>query len=140
MQTRAVPGIALRASNTSGGHYFMSLYSGKRIHGYKWDELPVDEYVIERVESLAEQEKQPLMHKGMPTFEWSSGVEVTDELEEEEDQVLQIQDEAEGNIIEPILEIEPGINQDALLEIDNQEIDQVIDAQDDELRPDNEKI
>ena len=50
MKTRSVPGIALRASNNAGGHYFMSLW----IHGYKWEEFPVDDYVVERVESLAE--------------------------------------------------------------------------------------
>ena len=54
MKTRSVPGIALRALNNAGGHYFMSLYSRKRIHGYKWEEFPVDDYVVERVESLAE--------------------------------------------------------------------------------------
>ena len=35
MKTRSVPGIALRASNNAGGHYFMNLYSRKGIHGYK---------------------------------------------------------------------------------------------------------
>ena len=35
IKTRDVPGIALRSSNSAGGHYFMSLYSRKRIHGYK---------------------------------------------------------------------------------------------------------
>ena len=33
---RAVPAIALRRSNNTGGHYFMSLHSGRRIHGYAW--------------------------------------------------------------------------------------------------------
>lgn len=69
MKCRAVPGVALRPSNSTGGHYFMSLYSSKRIHGYTWEELPIDEYVIERVESLAEGEKQAIMHKCMPSFE-----------------------------------------------------------------------
>ena len=36
----SVPAIALRRSNNAGGHYFMSLYSGKRIHGYKWEYYP----------------------------------------------------------------------------------------------------
>ena len=80
MKTRVVPGIALRASNTVAS--FMIPYSGRRIHGYKWDEFPVDDYVIERVESLAEEEKQPLMYNGMPSFEWASGIDVTDALEE----------------------------------------------------------
>ena len=83
MTTRAVPGIVLRTSNTARGHYLMSLYSGRIIHGYKWDKLPVDDYVIERVESLAEGEKQSLMHNGMLSFEWAPGIDVTDALEEE---------------------------------------------------------
>ena len=32
---RAVPAIALRMSNSAGGHYFMSLHTGKRIHGFQ---------------------------------------------------------------------------------------------------------
>ena len=68
MKSRAVLGIALRRSNSAGGHYFMSLHSGKRIHGYNWDELPLDEYVTERVESLAAEQEQPLMHDGVPSF------------------------------------------------------------------------
>jgi hypothetical protein len=54
---RAVPAIVLRRSNNTGGHYFMSLHSGKRIHGYEWEELPIDEHIIKRVEALAEADK-----------------------------------------------------------------------------------
>ena len=50
MKPRAIPIIALRMSNSAGGHYFMSLHTGKRIHGYKWDVLPIDEHVIALVE------------------------------------------------------------------------------------------
>ena len=46
MDARSIPAIALNASNEHGGHYFMSLYSGKRIHSYEWKELPIDEEVI----------------------------------------------------------------------------------------------
>ena len=73
MKSRAVPDIALRRSNNADGHYFMNLYSGKRIHGYKWRELPIDDYVISRAEELAEAEKQPIMHDGEPNFEWGPG-------------------------------------------------------------------
>ena len=45
MKSRAVPSIALRRSSSASGHCFMSLYSGRRMHGYKWDKLPIDEYV-----------------------------------------------------------------------------------------------
>ena len=55
---RAVPAIALKMSNNAGGHYFMILYSSRRIHGFKWKELPIYEHVIKRVEALAEEEKE----------------------------------------------------------------------------------
>jgi hypothetical protein len=57
MKSRAIPAIALRKSNNNGGHYFMNLHTGRRIHGYHWTELPIDEYVISRVEKIAEDEK-----------------------------------------------------------------------------------
>ena len=67
----------------------MSLYSGKRIHGYKWKELPIDEHVIQRVEQLDENEKQPVMHRGMPCFEWAPGIEIED-IDDEEERALTI--------------------------------------------------
>ena len=70
MKSRAIPAIALRKSNNDGGHYFMNKHTGRHIHGYHWTELPIDEYVISRVEKLAEDEKQPIMHNGVPCFEW----------------------------------------------------------------------
>ena len=70
MNARSIPAIALNASNEHGGHYFMSLYSGKRIHSYEWRELPIDEEVITRVEELAEEEEAPEMKRGYPIFTW----------------------------------------------------------------------
>ena len=34
-------------------HIFMSLYTGKEIHGDNWAELPIDNVVVKRVEYLA---------------------------------------------------------------------------------------
>ena len=68
MKSRAVHAIALRRSNGARGHYFMSLYPGKRIHGYSWDQLPIDGYVIERVESLAKDQGQPIIYKRLTRF------------------------------------------------------------------------
>ena len=105
MKSRAVPGIALRRSNSAGGHYFMSLHSGKRIHGYHWDELPIDEHAIERVESLAAEQEQPLMHDEVPSFEWTPGDEVEDIWNEEQGEVLAIAPEA-AQMVEPVEENE----------------------------------
>ena len=70
LNARSVPAVAMNASNEHGGHYFMSLYSGKRIHSYEWKELPIDEDVISRVEELAEEEEAPEMKRGYPIFTW----------------------------------------------------------------------
>ena len=100
MNSRAVPAVALKRSNSAGGHYFMSLYTGKRIHGYKWKELPIDEYVIDRVETLAEEEKQPIMKGGMPIFEWGPGEPIEDDFlnDEEITPMLDYDIENLGNI------------------------------------------
>ena len=46
MKKRSVPSIALKSSNDVGGYYFMSLYTGKKLHSYVWTELPIDDDVI----------------------------------------------------------------------------------------------
>jgi hypothetical protein len=59
----------------------MSLSTGRRLHCYQWTELPVPDYVIDRVEEMATKEKQPVMTNGHPIFEWRPGVPVLDEGE-----------------------------------------------------------
>ena len=80
---RCIPTIALRQSNNAGGHYFMSLYTGRCIHIYDWKELPIDKYVIERLESLADAENQPIVHQGYPILEWASGELINEKVDEE---------------------------------------------------------
>ena len=48
----------------------MSLYSEKRLHSYIWEELPIDQDVIDRVDQLAREEKQPVLDKNQPLFEY----------------------------------------------------------------------
>ena len=90
MKHRSVPAIALRSSNESGGHYFMSLLSGKRIHSHNWTELPIDNDVIARVKELASKENQPELPDKSPIFEWTPGIEIEpidkeDQSESDED-------------------------------------------------------
>ena len=53
MKKRSVPAISLKASNEEGGYFFMSLYTGKRLHSYIWEEMPIDQETIDRVDQLA---------------------------------------------------------------------------------------
>ena len=59
----------------------MSLRTGKRLHGFIWNEVPVTEEVIDRVEQLGEEDGQPLMENG-PIFEWAPGLIVEDAEEQ----------------------------------------------------------
>ena len=69
MKPRSVPDIALKRSNNAGGNYLISLYSSERIHGHKWDALPIDKHTIERVDQLTEDEKNLTMNRDIPCFE-----------------------------------------------------------------------
>ena len=78
MKKRCVPAIALKASNEEGGYFFMSLYTGKRLHSYIWEDIPIDQDTIDRVDQLAREEKQPVLDNTQPLFEWLSGKEIED--------------------------------------------------------------
>ena len=58
MKKRSVPAIDLKASNEEGGYLLMSLYTGKRLHRYIWEEIPIDQDIIDRVDQLAREEKK----------------------------------------------------------------------------------
>jgi len=47
----------------------MSLESGRKLHGYKWKELPMDDWVITRVEEIAKKEGQPKLVKKTLIFQ-----------------------------------------------------------------------
>ena len=78
MKRRAIPAIALKESNRVGGMYFMSLSSGRRIHSYHWEHLPIPDEVIQRVKEIANKENQPLMAEKIPMFEWVPGINMVD--------------------------------------------------------------
>ena len=42
---------------------------------------------FERVESMAEEEGQPIMHDGHPIFEWTPSQEITDEEEQQDNEI-----------------------------------------------------
>ena len=83
MKGRSVPGIVLNPSdNGGGGYHFMSLRTSKEIHGYDWDELPIDNDIVVRVESLRQLGSQPEIVENAPIFEWAPGVPIMDQDEE----------------------------------------------------------
>ena len=109
MKARSVPAVALNPSNQSRGYYFMSLYSGRRIHAYDWDEVPINRDMIDRVDELAIAEKQPKLVDGLPIFKWNAShiplddVNVSDTDVEQEEHA----DEIDMDDVQ-----EPGENKD----------------------------
>ena len=56
----------------------MSLHTAQCINSYQWEELPIDNYVIEQVEFLAKFENQPIMHNGYTHLELEKGEPIID--------------------------------------------------------------
>ena len=115
MMARATPAIALKRSNDRGGHYFMSIDTGKKIHGSKWVVKPINQDVIDRVHALAKKEKQPLLVNNTPLFEYNIGRPVgNDNISDEEsdlgdDLSLRSDGDVENHegIDDPILDNDP---------------------------------
>ena len=85
MKTRTIDAIATKPASGRRGYHFMSLKTGKRVHAMNWTELPMPDYVIERVHELASREGAPEFINGGPLFEFAPGVPVDDEDEDEHD-------------------------------------------------------
>ena len=88
MQSRSTPTIALNGIFESNGKYFMSLDTSRRICGSYWTEKLINKDMIDRVHSLAWQKGQPHLFDNCPMFQWSPGVPIEDD-EEQEDNIKQ---------------------------------------------------
>ena len=76
MESRACPAITLYEGSDKYSYYFMSLDTGSKIHSRKWEELPISDDVILKVESMTK--TQVFMPDGEPLFEWSPGLMIDD--------------------------------------------------------------
>jgi hypothetical protein len=82
MQPRTIGAICLGPSgNEQGGHYFMSLMTGKRLLRDRWTELPMPRDAIVRVGNLGRQQNMP---KTL-TFADRHGFEIPDDADEVDD-------------------------------------------------------
>ena len=69
-EERGVGAIALYPSGNAQNEWiFMSLLTGKEIHRFQWDLVPITEDVIARVEEIALGEGQPLVVSNFK-YEW----------------------------------------------------------------------
>jgi hypothetical protein len=74
---RRVSAICLRPSNSQGGYFFMSLETGRKIHGYRFTELSMPDHIIDIVHDFADADgAADLDDDGCPVFEWELGTPV----------------------------------------------------------------
>ena len=59
----------------------MLLVTGKKTHAHIWKELTTKKQVIQRVDELATKGKHLEMTKGYPFFEWSPGIPIMDQYD-----------------------------------------------------------
>ena len=150
MTERSEEAISLGTLNDSGAHYFMSLKTGRKIKCHRWEELPITDEVIERVENLAKEEKQIKIDGGMPLFEWEDG-NVVDDNYDDGDLFLNIgdfiNDDGEGDSdyapseFDEEEDLEEQILQVNELEdnLDNHQVENVITDIEDESATDEEE-
>ena len=60
------------------GQYFMSLNTGKILHNKYWDQIPIDDFIIDKVKELATNEELSAIQNKYPLFEWGVGIEIED--------------------------------------------------------------
>lgn len=56
LRKRSISAIALQPSNENGGHFFMILEYGRRLHSYEWISLPITQWTINLIELMAKRE------------------------------------------------------------------------------------
>jgi hypothetical protein len=84
MQTRTTGAISLRPTgNEQGGHYFMSLTTGRRLNRNHWTPLPMPEEVIDRVHTLARRSKASRTLQ----FTWRDSTPIKDAAYDESDDI-----------------------------------------------------
>ena len=80
------------------GQYFMSLNTGK-IHSKHWDQIPIVEFVIDKVKELATKEEQHTIKNKCILFKWGVGIEIEDiNIEDNSDIIEQNQVELNESI------------------------------------------
>ena len=85
LNTRGIPAIALRNSNESTGHYFMSLATGKRLNSNKWTSVPLPDHAIASVEEMAKSEpKNPSYDEEEPYNLFEEGEFVHEDSEDDD--------------------------------------------------------
>jgi Histone chaperone involved in gene silencing len=102
---RTIGCIVLDPVGVNQKYRLMSLESGKRVSGRIVKTLPVTDEVIDRVNYLGSQQKQPRIRDGRLLFEWRPGIPVDGDLylvDEEVPPVFEERDEAEMVLPEPI--------------------------------------
>ena len=135
MTSRSTPCITLSESNGKGGPFFMSLFTGKHLHANKWTEVPMNDEIISKVESMAKSERQPELNNGIFIFELTPGHELSFEEMELEEELMAEDDE---NLRHNNVEYEVDMNENQVNVISDDETtsdEEMYEAPDDEDIP-----
>ena len=124
--------LALYPRGQHGTWAFLSLSTGREVHGRTFTPLPITDEVIARVAELAAAQGQPVIHDGRLLYEWMPGVPITDDDAELEDHYGDLNYEQEEDAIDPPDINEPvEYNEPAPYDSDTEDSEDDDDAQDD---------
>ena len=128
-KARYIGAISLyQLGNEQGRWMFMPLSSENRTHCYKWEVLPVDEDVINRVHELALKEGQPKIDTHFK-YEWTADNEMFDEGDNEE----------ETEDIDGLLH-QNTATQPTILNMDEDDVCESVEHEDEEINSEDRKL
>jgi hypothetical protein len=97
MNARTLGAICLGPSgNEQGGHYFMSISTGKRIHRHWWNELPMPDDVIDRVNQLGRRQNMPRILSFADRYGLAI-IDDDDDIDNDHDSTYDSEDDSNGD-------------------------------------------
>ena len=69
----------------------MSLYWGEKVHSREWEELPIEKFMIERVEHTATEQRELVINIGYTIFEWLPELNIYKDNKEQGEQEKDIE-------------------------------------------------
>ncbi len=122
--------LALYPRGQHGSWAFLSLSTGREVHGRTFTPLPITDEVIARVAELAAAQGQPIIHDGRLLYEWMPGVPITDDDAELGDYYGEMNYEQEEDIDPPDINDPVEYEEPAPYDSDTEDSEED-DAQDD---------
>ena len=96
-EEHSTPAIALCPSNEHGGHHFMNIATGAKIHAFYWKELPISDEMVEAVNKIGRDQGIPSFNDKILRFSWKPNHPIIDADLNNDDELIEANNEDNNN-------------------------------------------